>query len=206
MSLPRRYTAVGLEKRRRRRETTYRRFSSCVPTYNAIRPSGPTDVSNESDQREPKGKTHTMATSGTLGSYRERVSPTRTIVNRMVYRWVLNPRPGAQWWKVIIEDETNNVLSGGNGILVANDLSTHADGGLESLHRLGFTCIIGPVNFPPRVIDEHDIPKGAFATKISEHPPKPRQFRSHPVVGGPVEVEETDARAAPFVSVYGRRE
>ena len=125
----------------------------------------------------------------------------------MVYRWVLNPRPGAQWWKVIIEDETNNVLSGGNGILVASDPSTHADGGPEIAHKPGLTCFTGlGINFPPRAIDEHDIPKGGFATEISEHPPEPPQFRNHRGAGGPVEVEETDARAAPLISVYGRRE
>ena len=148
-----------------------------------------------------------MATSETLGSYGEHVSPTRTIVNRMVYRWVLNRRLGAQWWEVVIEEKANDVLSRGNGILVASDLSTHVDGILESLHRLSFTCFTGlRINFPPRVIDEHDILKGVFATEISQDRPNPPQIRNHPVVGGPVEVEETDARAGPFVSVYGRRE
>ena len=79
-----------------------------------------------------------MTTSETLGSYGEHVSPTRTIVNKMVYRWVLNRRLGAQWWEVTIEDETDDVLSGGNCILVASDLCTHVDGGPESPHKPSF--------------------------------------------------------------------
>ena len=112
---------------------------------------------------------------------------------------------------MIIEDETNDVLSGGNGILVASDLSTHVDGGLESiLHQLGFKYFNGlGINIPPRIIDDHDIPKGAFATEVSEHPAIPREnaMRENAMrldVVNPVEVEDTGKRSAPSVSVYGR--
>ena len=73
---------------------------------------------------------------------------------------------------VIIENEMNDVLCGGNGIIVVSVLSTLVDGELERevAHQFGFiTCIYLVVLFPPPAGDDHDIPKGAFATELLEH-------------------------------------
>ena len=98
----------------------------------------------------------------------------------------------AQWYGVIVEDQTNDLLGRGDGVLVASDLGTLVEDGLEEnviRHQLGFTRLTDlGVDFPPHVGDDDNIPKGAFATELLEHLEIPGRNPTHPEVGDAVEV------------------